>query len=310
LRYFVAFLIFACHLYAASVQAGELTFGKMTTAQLEDIYRFYGYEGTRGYLMLPTYHYPKIYLQQFPSDFARQEDERRTALFIKILAPLGMKINDEILAERKKLQAVSSDFQKNNELTAEQTAYVENLAKEYDVFTRLQGYQRYKHLIGELLIRVDEVPVSLLIGVSAVETDWGKNRLAMEGNSLYRQLLWHSKEGLKPQDEHEEDDYRIKTYPSLYASMKEFANKLNSHVNFYQMRDFRRRLRRQRSLIAGAWFAPKLLTNSPLKNYAGLLEYTVAFYELVIIDKSVLGDEMTEKPLPDNLSNLLTKNES
>ncbi len=306
MRYIVIFLIFAC-LSAASVRAGELNFGKMTTSQLEDIYKFYGYEGTRGYLMLPTYHYPKIYLQQFPVDFAQLDDERRIALFIKVLAPLGMKINDEILAEREKLLSVITAFRKNNELDAEQTAYVERLAKEYDVFTRLQGYQRYKHLLGELFIKVDEVPVSLLIGVAAIETDWGKNRLVAEGNSLYRQLIWHSDEGMTPQDETEESDYKIKSYSSLYASMKEFANKLNSHVNFYQMRDFRKRLRRQKSLIAGAWFAPKLLTNSPLKNYAGLLEYTVAFYELVIIDKSILGDEMTEKPLPDNLSNLLTK---
>ncbi len=307
MRCFIHILLLVLGIFAYPVQAKDVFLRQMTTEQLREVYQFYGYDGVRGFLMLPTYHYPQIYLEKLPSDFAKIDDDQRAVLFIKILAPLGMKINEEIGKERQKLVVVQEAFHKNNELSKEQVAYVEALAKEYDVFTRLQGYQRYKFLLSELLVRVDEVPVSLLIGVAAIETDWGKNRLATEGNALYRQLVWNSTEGMKPQDETEDDDYRIKSYPSLYAAMNDFVHKMNSHVNFDHMRDFRRLQRESGSIVGGTWFAPKLLTNSPLKNYAGLLEYTVAFYELVVIDKSLLGSELTEKPFPERWAKLLTK---
>ena len=56
MRYFVAFLSLVLGFCVAPVGAEELNFGKMTTSQLEDIYKFYDYDGTRGYLMLPIYH--------------------------------------------------------------------------------------------------------------------------------------------------------------------------------------------------------------------------------------------------------------
>ncbi len=45
--------------------------------------------------------------------------------------------------------------------------------------------------------------------------------------------------------------------------------------------------------------------NSPLKNYAGIIEYTIAFYELNIIDKSLLNSKMIDKPLPERFKKLI-----
>lgn len=47
----------------------ELNLSRLNTSQLEDIYEYYDYKGVRGYLMLPGYHYPPIYLSSFPTDF-------------------------------------------------------------------------------------------------------------------------------------------------------------------------------------------------------------------------------------------------
>lgn len=43
----------------------ELNLSRLNTSQLEDIYQYYDYKGVRGYLMLPGYHYPPIYLSSF-----------------------------------------------------------------------------------------------------------------------------------------------------------------------------------------------------------------------------------------------------
>ena len=73
---------------------------------------------------------------------------------------------------------------------------------------------------------------SILITGAALETNWGTSRIVKEGNSLYKTLIWHTNEGLKPIGEKEDDSYRIKTYPNIYTSMQEFALKINSSISF------------------------------------------------------------------------------
>ena len=285
--------------------ADALNLGKISVAELEEIYDFYDYHGEKDYLMIPSYHYPPIFLKYFPSDFAKITDEKkRNAMFIKILAPLTMKLNNEILAERKEILAVLKDFQKHQELSSEQEKFIEDKATKYDVFTRLQGYRRYAYFLDELLKKVHVIPPSILITASALETNWGTSRIVKEGNSLYKALNWYSDEGLKPIGEKEDDSYRIKTYPDIYSSMQEFALKLNSSISFKELRGFRDKILDRRTPLLGTMLAPHMVWNSPLQNYAGLFDYTLAYYELNIIDKSVLDSKMIEKSLPKKLQDL------
>lgn len=139
----------------------ELNLSRLNTSQLEDIYQYYDYKGVRGYLMLPGYHYPPIYLSSFPTDFdAVADEQKRIALFIKILAPLALRFNQQTLEQRQVIEQIKQNFDKNHELSAEESRIIEKTAAEYDVFTRLKGYQRHKFLLTELLNRVDAVPPS------------------------------------------------------------------------------------------------------------------------------------------------------
>lgn len=281
----------------------------LTVQKTERLFKYYNYEGVRGYLMLPSYHYPPLFFKTFPSDFAKLTDEaRRQALFIKILTPQAMRLNLEISKERDRVEELSRAFAENDDLTKEQTEEVEALAKKYDIFTRLQGYRRYNRLLKELKIRVDEIPVSFLIALAAIETNWGTSRLVTDANSLYKTRVWHTNQGLKPVGEtNPDEDYRYKIYPGIYESMRDFALKLNSDIAFYNMREFRARLRYQGTVPLGTTFAYTLVWNSPLKNYAGMLEYTIAFYELNVIDKSILNSKMIDKSEPENLTGHLKK---
>ena len=159
-------------------------------------------------------------------------------------------------------------------------------------------------MLKELLVRVDGLPPSFFIAAAAIETDWGTSRVVADGNALYKQVVWHSKEGLNPADEKEDLTYRIKTYPDLYAAMYDFALKINTQPGFSHFRDYRRELRGRGSYLQGTTLAHALIWNSPLQNYAGILEYTIAFYELNVIDKSLLDSKMIAKELPPALEQL------
>lgn len=294
--------LLAFPLYAAE----KLEFGRLSTAQLQAIFDHYQYTGEKGYLRVPQYSYPPLFFKYFPHDFNSITDEaKRNALFIKILAPLTLRLNNEIIAERRQIQALAHAFKTNTGLNSEQERQLEETADKYDVFTRLKGHRRQAYLIDELLQRVHVIPPSILITAAALETNWGTSRIVTEGNSLYKTLNWYSDDGLKPIGETEDDSYRIKTYPDIYSAMKAFALKLNSQLPYQDFRGFRNRILERRTPLLGSILAPYLVWNSPLSNYAGLFDYTLAYYELNIIDKSILDSKMINKELPPELQTLM-----
>lgn len=275
-----------------------LNIDAVSVAELQKLYTESGYDE---YIPLETHKVPAIFLKNFPEDYDRiKDDNLRNGLFIRILSPLALKVNEAILAERAQLEKIITDFDKNAELSPAQTQWVEQAAKKYDVFTRLKGYRRYKLLLGELRYRIDALPPSVLIAVSAIETNWGQSRIVKEGRSLYKELVWYSDEGLKPEGETEDPNYRIKIFPSLYDSMYSFALKINSNVNFEDFRSFRKEQRYRRQLLDGRSTAYTFFLLSPLPNYIGLLDYTITFYELVTIDASELNYNFQKQPRKNN----------
>lgn len=260
---------------------------EITVSELEDIYKKLGYEN---YIHQAQYSgkVPAVFLKKFPSDFKNiaDDEDRRNQLFIKIVAPLGIKVNNEILAEREELERIAANFEKNGKLTPEEEQRVEEFAKKYDHFTRLKGNARYKLLLAELRTKIDIIPVSFYVAMAAAETNWGTSRIVEEARSLYKELVWYTDDGLKPADEKEDDSYRIKIFPSLYDAIRSLALKLNSNINYSGMRGQRKEHRYRRQLMSGRGMAHTLPLHTPLKNYVGLIDYTTTFYEMVYLDSA------------------------
>ena len=293
---------------AVASAAGELWLQDIPLSKLQDVYHRCGYEGKRGYLMLPSYKYPSVYLKNFPADYNSLTDEtERNALFIKILAPLTLKLNQDLLEERAVISAIAERFRQNPNLSAADIEILEAKAAKYDIFSRLKNNERRRYLISELLNRIDRIPPSIMITAAALETNWGTSRIVKEGNSLYKMLVWHTDKGLKPVGETTDDSYRIKIYPDIYASMQDFALKVNSHPSFTALRNFRREQRERTANISGLILAPYTYGNSQLKNYAGIFDYTLAYYELQAIDKSSLDATMIPEDITREFGRYVTK---
>ena len=305
---FSLLLLLLAFLPAVASADDELWLKDIPLSRLQEVYRRCGYEGERGYLMLPSYKYPPIYLKNFPADYNKLTDEtERNALFIKILAPLALKLNQDLLAERAVISAIAERFRQNQSLSAADIETLEAKAAKYDIFSRLKEDERWRYLISELLNRVDRIPPSIMITAAALETNWGTSRIVKEGNSLYKTLVWHTDKGLKPIGETTDDSYRIKIYPDIYASMHDFALKVNSHPSFTALRNFRREQRERTANISGLILAPYTYGNSQLKNYAGIFDYTMAYYELQVIDKSSLDATMIPEDITREFGRYVTK---
>lgn len=293
--FFIAFLL----LLPSNAKAFDLWLENIPLNKLEALYKDVNYAGyPKDHLLLDDRKYPRIFLKNFPLGFEKITDEnKRNNLFLKILIPLALKLNEDILTKRNKLLKLQETYDENNNFSQKDIKYIEKLAAEYDVYTTIKSEIRHIFLLNELLNRVDRIPPSIIVTAAAIETNWGSSRIVKEGNSLYKILEWHTTEGLKPIGETEDDTYRIKVYPDLYSSIKDYALKVNSAPIFEKLRNFRREFRELNHNLAGQLLAPYTFGSSNLHNYPGIFDYTLAYYELLEIDKSSL----TDKIIPDKI---------
>lgn len=308
---FILFLLI-CAFFHVTAQAKEVWFNNISTAKLKELYQQINYIGweEKDWLMIPSYSYPAVFLKKFPSDFAQITDEKeRNSLFIRILAPLALRLNNDLLQERKIILDIQNDFSQKNVLSEKQLKILEEKAQKYDVFSRLKDNERLNYLISELLNRIDVIPPSIMITIAAIETNFGSSRIVKDGNSLYKILNWNTNEGLKPIGETEDNSYRIRTYPDIYKSMEDFALRLNSSVNFSFLRLTRAGTRQSASThrIQGAPLAAFAFTNSELQNYAGIIDYTLAYYELSVIDRSSLDSNALTKKILKKYTKYISK---
>ena len=240
---------------------------------------------------------PPIFLESMPFDFndIKSQDERNK-LFIMIMAPLTLKINEEIIFERNKLSQIKDDFDAGKELTEEQKKNLNELAEKYDVFTRMKDRDHDDIVLRNLMLKIDVVPPAIMIAAAAAESNWGTASEVVEGNALYKIKNWYTDEGIKPKDD-DDDSYRIRTYPDLLAAVRDYALKINSDINFHTLRVARQQLLKRNKTPRGRMTVYNMVVGSPLENYAGLLSYILTFYDLINVDESSLNTivEMEDK---------------
>lgn len=255
---------------------GEITVKEATTAEIEELFLQYGFEDYNK----ERSKFPRIYMQHLPTDWQNvPENDGKHRTFIRIMLPLVLKINEEILAERKIIEELKDKYIEKGDLSPSDLAFLEEKAQKYEVFTRLKGDSRTRSLIRLLLLNVDALPPSIMIATAAIYTDWGNSRLAREANSLYLEEVWYSNEGIIPQDD-PDGGYRYKKYDTLADCIRARALKLNTHVNYDYLRESRRMSRNMNRPPYGEQLAAQMLSDSNLPNIAGLIDYTFTFYKL------------------------------
>ncbi len=255
---------------------GALWVERATTAEAQDLFLQYGFE---------DYHqvrgkFPRIFFKHLPTDWLDvAENDAKHRTFIRILLPLILKINEEILAERKQIEDLKDTYFNNGKLNEKELALLEEKAEKYEVFTRLKGASRIKTLLRKTLENIDVLPPSIMIATAAIYTDWGKSRLAREANSLYLEELWYTTEGIVPADD-PNGGYRYKAYDSLEDCIRARALRLNTHVNYDYLRASRLLSRKIKRPPYGEQLAAQMLSDSNYQNIAGLIDYTFSFYKL------------------------------
>jgi Bax protein len=285
------FLLFTGNLQAGQghVQDGNLYLKDYSTAELQTEFQTLMYDR---FLNPPNNLYPRFFVLNLPADLDSFENKTfRNQLFMQIVLPIVLKINEEIKEERENLLALQYDFKNNSDLENFECAYLEDLAKKYDVTTPFKDSRRCFVLLSELLRRVDIIPPSLIVAAAAIDTKWGTSRIAVEGNNLFKAKNWYSQDGIKPIGKDADEPYRYVIYDTLEDGIRAYMLKVNSDINYMHFWNARQTARKRKGPLYGLRLVWTFALEHQLKNYAGLLDYTIVFYRMTFFDEAALEKE-------------------
>ena len=216
-----------------------------------------------------------IYISVLPAEIGKIESiKEKKEIFIKIVLPLILRENEEIISDRKKLFRILGKIKNTR-------------AEKKWLKFKLKQYRVKNSDLSELKIRMDIIPVSLAIAQAAKETGWGTSRFALEGNALFGQWTYAA-DGLKPEDAINED-HKVMRFNILQASVRAYKRNLNSHRVYKNFRSERAKLRERGEKINSLKLVKYLDKYAETgKLYTQILEKIIKQNSLMDFDQSKL----------------------
>jgi uncharacterized FlgJ-related protein len=213
------------------------------------------------------------------------EVKLKKQIFFRVLAPLALQSNEEIAAERDRLL----ELQKSQlpDISSKDRQWLVKLGSKY----RMPEEEVSEIWLAELVKRVDDLPLSLVLAQSAGESGWGTSRFAAEGNALFGQWAW-GKDAMKPKEQREGmGNYGLRTFDTPLESMKAYMLNLNSHPAYAELRDKRAILSARGEQIDGIKLSEALTKYSERgEEYVKTLQSIIQVNHLLQADEAFLSN--------------------
>ena len=195
---------------------------------------------------------PPYFVSRMPADLGEVPDVKvRKAVFLRTVLPLILRVNEDILAERRRLDGVRARLRSGRD------------PDQVDLFWLAVMADRYGETrIDELARRVDIIPPSLALAQSAEESGWGTSRFVRQGNAVFGQRTFTKQGDMVPQRRDEGKKHRVKAFNSLLDSVRSYALTLNSHWAYGAFRRARAAMRNEGASLDGSVLAGHLIRYS------------------------------------------------
>ena len=184
---------------------------------------------------------PRVFIKKLPADFSENGSKE---LYAKILAALILRENEQILNERILFLLLKDKADKGQAWTVQEQAYFDYLVDKYDAIV----LKTVPTKINDLFMKIDEIPLSLAIAQSALETDFGQKNM----NSPFGQQGWLDNQTYAP----------IK-YENLSDAVKAYVIEMNSTPNYDDWRRIRDKHTHQQTPMASYYMVQGLRTYRP-----------------------------------------------
>ena len=197
---------------------------------------------------------PRVFISQIPERWSKHTVNEidvltKKRLFFRVLGPLALRSNELILEKRERLVGFGYALDSGRKISEEDRSWLAELAGAY----RLDPgqFDDRAALIDELRLRVDAIPVSLVLSQAAEESGWGTSRFAFSGNALFGQWTWGD-DGIRPEAQRAgRGDYKIAAFDTPLQSVQAHARNLNTHPAYEEFRKVRAGRRQAREPLRG-----------------------------------------------------------
>ena len=178
---------------------------------------------------------PRFFLDKLPNNLNKYESKEKKLLFVSLLLPILVSGNNLIKAER---YMIKQAFIKNNKSIID--IYVKKYKVKVNKGFSLQTYSNIdlKNIKEELMLKVNYIPISMMLAQAAMESGWGTSRFAQQGNALFGQWTWKKDLGIKPK-ENLEAQFSVRSFKNLSDCVNSYLLNLNSHPAYKKMRKYR-----------------------------------------------------------------------
>jgi len=197
--------------------------------------------------------------QSIPDFAAIQDVAEKKASFFEFLSPYIDSVNQQILAQRQRLITFREKINNGSTLTRNEMNYLSGLRVEYELENEVLNTA---NLVNRLLRRVDIIPSSLALAQAANESAWGTSRFAIEGNNFYGQWCYTEGCGIVPARRIAGANHEVKSFDSVFESVKAYIMNLNTFPNYQKLRDIRQQVRQGGRSIDGISLSEGLDTYS------------------------------------------------
>ncbi len=184
----------------------------------------------------------ETFVSELPDFDAITDVEVKKQSFFGFLRQYVERENVRILEERVRLVEFSGILETGADLSQTEQRALDAIAKEY----RLEDSELSNDdLVEELVIRVDVIPVSLVLAQAATESAWGTSRFAREGNNIFGQWCFDEGCGLVPGRRADDKSHEVRAFASIDASVRGYFRNLNTNSSYAYFRELRAQMRIQ-----------------------------------------------------------------
>lgn len=199
-----------------------------------------------------------VIFSSLPEDFLDIESVKlKKNLFIKTILPIVFLENEKVLEERNKILQWWTETE-GGEIDRDFWPEWLNIIVEKYAF---EGEN-----IGNLLMSVDIVPISLALSQAAIESGWGTSRYARDGNAIFGQYTYDNELGILPKERSDGKKYLVRKFSNISESTASYIKNLNTHSAYTKFREVRKKLRMNGERMDGNLLAEELINYSERKD--------------------------------------------
>jgi Bax protein len=221
-------------------------------------------------------------------DFAAIRDVKtKKREFFQYIYPAIEQENKNLLQIRTEVAVMIEAMFLEENLLDEQQVLLNSLIKKYKVSEKYTPLQQ----LNELLLRVDVVPIELVLVQAANESAWGTSRFAKIGLNFFGMWCYKKGCGMVPGGRDTGAKHEVAAFRSLEHGVQRYLHNINTNNAYSVFRTIRGQLRAQEQPLS-----PQILATGLLRYSIRGTDYVLEITEM-IRHNQVYFDELMVNPI-------------